>query len=178
MSEKDNFIKHLYTEFYARRHCKYSLNEYFHDPERYQDLKEKAETLGLYFWVHINFTVRTPPLLRIGTLEDKARRQLFDSSSEEDSDSESTGNLIDKKELEFRATPPNSFDLLDDIASVDGSASSTTSGFLQELEYLDDIEDFSLGTNPSVLEPITFGSCAEFAIVITDSSDEETCLEF
>jgi hypothetical protein len=175
MSSREDFLIELYNDFATRRHCKYELNHYFYNLDKQTYLEDKAASFGLYFWVHINFSSRQDPSLRVGNIKDRESRGLFEDSSEESS-TDSTKHL-QKFGIFYKSKktePPKFFDLLDDIASVDGSEISSGS-FLDDLEYLDDI---SVESTPSVLEPITLGSSPEFAITIVDSTDEETCAEF
>jgi hypothetical protein len=181
MSTSDEFIEFLYEEFQKRQRSPNLIQEYFYNKERWIQLQDQAQHLGLYFWIHINFKPNSCSILRIGDIEEQQkRRSLFEDS---DSEEEFSDNLVSSRELEARSLPyiPGESDL-EDSSDEEISLESPPAALLVDPDIL---SVSTPSTTHSVqlsddsywyIRAVHRGNLPEFPIEVDETSDDESCV--
>jgi hypothetical protein len=182
MTPSDEFIENLYREFQRRQRSPNLIQEYFYNKERWIQLQDQAQSLGLYFWIHLNFTPNTCSILRIGDIEEQEKRRSLCEDS--DSEDEFSDNLVSSREIEARSLPyiPGESELEESSDEEISLGSQPADSVLVEPDIL---SVSTPSTTHSVqlsddsywyIRAVHRGNLPEFPIEFDDTSDDESCV--
>jgi hypothetical protein len=179
MTTKDEFIGDLYKNFIKRQSSPFLLKAYFYtNRQRWDRLQEEAKSLGLYFWVHINFNTGSRSILRIGNESDRTRGLFEDSSEDEDY----TENIVSSKEIEIHTlpyqpfVPPAETAAVNWIRPIPAEEESVNDPNEEDLLSVDSTSTIHSEESHYYLRARLLGLVAEFPIDLCESSDDESSI--